>query len=317
MPLVNPLPTSPAVVRVGHWTHPSRRTGCTVVLLPEGTVASAEVRGGAPASRELDLLSPERTVEGLNAVVLSGGSAFGLAAAEGVVRYCAEIGRGFPTPAGAVPIVAGLSLYDLRAGEPPVWPGAEAGYEAARTAATPAGTGPGGGWPIGPIGAGAGATVGSWRSARTPSGLGSAQLRFAAADGREAVVVALLAVNAAGDLDDTSVERSLRSGNFRPPERPPLGTSTTIGVICTNVRLTKIDCLLVAQSGHDGLARALMPAHTRFDGDALIAASVGDVEASVDAVRVAATVAVSDAVRAAVETRRHISTPGKGLERAE
>lgn len=303
-------------VRVGHWMHPAGRTGCTVVLLPEGTVASAEVRGGAPASRELELLAPERTVGGPDAVVLSGGSAFGLAAADGVVRHCAELGRGFPTPAGPVPIVAGLSLYDLRAGEPPVWPGPEAGYEAARTATAPGGTGPAGGWPLGPVGAGAGATVGSWRGARTPSGLGSAQVRFDAGGGTEAVVVALLAVNAAGDLDDGSVERSLRAGTFRPPERPPLGTSTTIGVICTNVRLTKIDCLLVAQSGHDGLARALVPAHTRFDGDALIAASTGDVQAPVDAVRMAATVAVTDAVRAAVESGRPPGAPGDRRRRA-
>ena len=299
-------------VRVGHWTHPSGRTGCTVVMLPEGTVASAEVRGGAPASRELDLLAPERTVGGLDAVVLSGGSAFGLAAADGVVRYCAEIGRGFPTPAGAVPIVAGLSLYDLRAGEPRVWPGAEAGYEAASTAAAPDGTGPAGGWPIGPVGAGAGATVGSWRSARRPAGLGSARLHFESGTGEAAVVVALLAVNAAGDLDDGTIERSLRAGEFRPPPLPPLGTATTIGVICTNVRLTKVECLLVAQSGHDGLARVLMPAHSRFDGDALIAASAGEIDASVDAVRIAATVAVSDAVRAAVESAADPgAAPGK------
>ena len=285
-------------VRVGHWTHPSRRTGCTVVLLPAGTVASAEVRGGAPASRELDLLAPERTVPGLDAVVLSGGSAFGLAAADGVVRYCAEAGRGFPTPAGPVPIVAGLSLYDLIEGQPPAWPGPEAGYEAARTATAPDGPSR---WAVGPVGAGTGATVGSWRSRRTPSGLGSAQLCFEADSGAEqAVVVALLAVNAAGDLDDGSVERSLRAGDFRLPQRPPLGTNTTIGVILTNVALTKTECLLVAQSGHDGLARALVPAHTRFDGDALVAASVGGVAASPDAVRIAATVAVSDAVHTAV-----------------
>ena len=299
-------------VRVGHWTHPSGCTGCTVVLLPEGTVASVEVRGGAPASRELDLLAPERTVPGIDAVVLSGGSAFGLATAEGVMRYCAEAGRGYPTPAGPVPIVAGLSLYDLRPGEPPVWPGADAGYEAARTASVPAGPGPAGSWPAGPFGAGAGATVGSWRSTRAPSGLGSAQLRFAATGSGEAIVVALLAVNAAGDLDGDSVEHSLRSGRFQPPDRPPLGTSTTIGLICTNVRLTKLDCLLVAQSGHDGLARALLPAHTRFDGDALIAASVGDVEASIDTVRVAATVAVADAVRAAVARAEDTGTGSGG-----
>ena len=291
-------------VSVGHWTHPSGRTGCTVVLLPAGTVASVEVRGGAPASRELDLLAPERLVEGPDAVVLSGGSAFGLASADGVVRHCSETGRGFPTPAGPVPVVAGLSLYDLRPDEPPLWPGADAGYAAAQAAVPADGSGPAGGWPVGRIGAGASATVGAWGSDRSPAGLGSAQLTFDAGGGDAAVVVALLAVNAAGSLDDGSVAGALRRGDFVPPANPPLGTSTTIGMILTNARLAKTQCLLVAQSGHDGLARALMPAHTRFDGDALIAASVGTLDASLDAVRVAATVAVDDAVRAAVESGR-------------
>lgn len=303
-------------VSVGHWTHPSGRTGCTVVLLPAGTVASAEVRGGAPASRELDLLAPERLVEGADAVVLSGGSAFGLASADGVVRYCGEAGRGFPTPAGPVPVVAGLSLYDLRPGEPPLWPGADAGYEAARAAVPPDGGGPAGGWPVGRIGAGARATVGAWGSDRSPAGLGSAQLSFDAGAGEAAVVVALLAVNAAGDLDDGSVAAALRRGDFRPPTDPPLGTSTTIGVILTNARLSKTQCLLVAQSGHDGLARALMPAHTRFDGDALIAASVGALDASLDAVRVAATVAVEDAVRHAVTSGPRAGARGDRSETA-
>ena len=305
-----------AGVSVGHWTHPGGRTGCTVVLLPDGTVASVEVRGGAPASRELDLLAPERTVEGPDAIVLSGGSAFGLASADGVVRYCREAGRGFPTPAGPVPVVAGMCLYDLRPGEPPIWPDADAGYEAARTALPPDGNGPVGGWPVGRIGAGAAAVVGTWRPVRNRGGLGSAQLSFEAGSGEAAVVVALLAVNAVGDLDDGSVADELRSGDFRPPERPPLGTSTTIGVILTNVVLSKTQCLLVAQSGHDGLARALMPAHTRFDGDALIAASVGDLEASLDGVRIAATVAVGDAVRAAVEAGRRTGAPGDRRETA-
>lgn len=273
-----------------------------MVLLPDGTVASAEVRGGAPASRELELLAPERTVEGADAIVLSGGSAFGLAAADGVVRFCSEAGRGFPTPGGPVPIVAGMSLYDLRPGEPQLWPDAAAGYEAARAAVPPDGDGPAGGWPVGRMGAGAGATVGTWRSIRRPGGLGSALLSFEAEAGETAVVAALLAVNATGDLDDGSVAAALRRGDFRPPAQPPLGTSTTIGVICTNVRLSKVECLLVAQGGHDGLARALMPAHTRFDGDALVVTSVGDTEAPVDAVRIAATVAVGDAVRAAIES---------------
>ena len=145
--------------------------------------------------------------------------------------------------------------------------------------------------------------------------MGSAQLTFRSG-ASQAVVVALLAVNAAGDLEDGSVERSLRAGDFRPPASPPLGTGTTIGAILTNVRLSKIQCLLVAQSGHDGLARALMPAHTRFDGDGLIAASVGAVEASLDAVRIAATVAVGDAVRAAVESGRSAGTTAGGRETA-
>ncbi len=301
-------------VRIGHWTHPSGRTGCTVVMLPPGAVAAAEVRGGAPASRELDLLAPERTVPGADAIVLSGGSAFGLAAADGVVRYCAEIGQGFRTPAGPVPIVAAMSLYDLRAGEDPTWPGADEGFEAARSAAEVGGTG---GWPRGRLGAGAGATVGSWRSGGMPGGLGSSQLEFATGGGATVIVVALLAVNAAGDLDDGSVERSLRAGEFRPPPPVPLGTCTTIGAILTNARLTKTECLLLAQSGHDGLARALMPAHTRFDGDALVATSVGDVTAPVDAVRVAATVAVSDAVRAAVPGSLDRSASTAGHESAD
>ena len=299
-----------AGVRIGHWTHPSGRTGCTVVLLPDGTVASVEVRGGAPASRELELLAPERTVEGADAIVLSGGSAFGLAAADGVVRFCSEAGRGFPTPGGPVPIVVGMSLYDLRPGKPPLWPDAGAGYEAASAATPPDGEGPAGGWPVGRIGAGAGATVGTWGAVRRPGGLGSALLSFETEAGEIAVVAALLAVNAVGDLDDGSVADTLRRGDFRPPAKPPLGTSTTIGVICTNVRLSKVECLLVAQSGHDGLARALMPAHTRFDGDALVAASVGVVEAPIDGVRIAATVAVGDAVRAAVTSGRRRGAPG-------
>lgn len=305
-----------AGVRIGHWTHPGGRTGCTAVLLPAGSVASAEVRGGAPASRELELLAPERIVAGTDAVVLSGGSAFGLAAAEGVVRFCGESARGFPTPAGPVPIVVGLSLYDLRAGELPLWPDAAAGYEAARAAVAPDGDGPTGGWPVGRIGAGAGATVGTWRSVRSPGGLGSALVSFGTEAGETAVVAALLAVNAAGELDDGSVADSLRRGDFRPPSPPALGTATTIGVICTNARLSKLECLLVAQSGHDGLARVLMPAHTRFDGDALVAASVGAVEAPIDAVRIAATVAVGDAVRAAVSTPpRPTGAPGAGRRR--
>src|SRR5438477_965707 len=155
-------------VRVGHWTDPVARTGCTVALLPAGTVASGEVRGGAPATREWDLLSPERRVMHIDAVVLSGGSAFGLAAADGAMRFCAERGMGHPTAAGPVPIVVGASLFDLMVGDGGVRPGPEEGY-AACVAATD------GQFALGPVGAGTGATVGMWLGPdlARPGGMGS------------------------------------------------------------------------------------------------------------------------------------------------
>ncbi|MFP3900797.1 MAG: P1 family peptidase, partial [Acidimicrobiia bacterium] len=149
-------------VRVGHATDPEGRTGCTVVLFPEGTVASGEVRGGAPATREVALLDPARTVARLDALVLSGGSAFGLAAADGVVRFCEERGMGVPTPAGPVPIVVGLSLFDLAVGDPRARPGPDDGYAACEAATA-------GPVELGTVGAGTGATVGTVGVAGEPS----------------------------------------------------------------------------------------------------------------------------------------------------
>ena len=266
-------------VAVGHWTDASARTGCTVVLLPPGTVASGEVRGGAPATREFELLRPERTVDRVDAVVMSGGSAFGLAAADGVVRWLAERGRGFPTPAGPVPIVVGMALFDLSvAGRRP---GAEEGYLASTAA------GEGGEVRTGLVGAGTGATLGRWRGEQRPGGLGAAL-----ESSSQLQVGAVVAVNAFGDIRDGSP----------PPSSPLEGdpfTNTTLAVVTTNARLTKADCFLVAQSAHDGFARALEPAHTRFDGDAAVAAATGEVEASVDEVRVLAARAVEAAIRSA------------------
>jgi L-aminopeptidase/D-esterase-like protein len=270
-------------VRVGHWTDAGAATGCTVVLLPEGTVASAEVRGGAPATRELALLEPHRTVQRLDAVVLTGGSAFGLAAADGVVRWLEERGIGFPTAAGPVPIVAALALYDLLTGDRPGRPDADAGYAAcvAATADDPA---------LGAVGAGTGCTIAKWRGREhaRPGGVGSA----VATDG-DVLVAALLAVNAFGDL---------RGDDLRVPVGPAKAFSenTTIGVVVTNGRLSKLDCLLVAQSGHDGLATALDPVHTAGDGDALVAAATCAVDADPWVVRSLAAHVVDAAVRDAV-----------------
>ncbi|MGI8937509.1 MAG: P1 family peptidase [Iamia sp.] len=273
-------------IAVGHWSDHEARTGCTVALVPEGTVASAEVRGGAPATRELALLAPDRLVDRIDAIVLSGGSAFGLATADGVMAWCEEDGRGFPTPAGRVPIVPGLSLFDLAVGSASVRPGAAEGRAACEAAAT-------GTMEHGLVGAGTGGTVGSWQGmdALRPAGLGGATVRAG-----ELIVSAAIAVNAHGDIDVTGRGLDAIEEAVLHMQEAPMG-NTTIGIIATNARLDKVGCLVVAQGGHDGLGRSLVPAHTRVDGDALIAAATGEVPAEVDQVRLLAVAAVERAVR--------------------
>jgi L-aminopeptidase/D-esterase-like protein len=288
-------------VRVGHWTDPVARTGCTVVLLPVGTTASGEVRGGAPATRELDLLDPLRTVEHVDAVVLTGGSAFGLAAADGVVRWCEERGLGFPTGAGPVPIVPTLALFDLLEGDGSVRPRPEEGYAACVAAGT-------GVIELGRVGAGTGCLVRKWegREHARPGGLGSATV---AAEG--ITVSALVAVNAVGDRrqpGEVRVPVPPVAGFAAPPSASP--TNTTIGVVLTDARLTKVQCHLAAQSGHDGLARALDPAHTAGDGDALVVAATGTVahDAAASIVRSLTAYAVEAAVLDALE-RAEVAGP--------
>jgi L-aminopeptidase/D-esterase-like protein len=273
-------------VRVGHWTDAVGLTGCSVVLLPPGSVASGDVRGGAPGTREWALLDPARTVDAVDAVVLTGGSAFGLAACDGVVAWCEEQGRGWPTPAGPVPIVVGLVLFDLANGDPSAHPGPTEGYLACRQAsAEPV--------PSGQLGAGTGATVGKWRgpAAAAPGGLGSAS----EADG-DLIVAAVVAVNAIGGIrpaDGTPVPLT----SWRPvgPE-----AGTTIGVVVTNGQLTKLHAHRVAAAAHDGLARAVEPVHLSADGDAFVAAATGVVPTAVDLVAPLAARAVERAIRAAV-----------------
>ncbi|MDE3206828.1 MAG: P1 family peptidase [Acidobacteriota bacterium] len=277
--------TDVAGVRVGHWTDPEARTGCTAVLLPAATVASGEVRGGAPGSREWALLDPRRSVDRVNAVVLTGGSAFGLAACDGVVRWCEERGIGWPTAAGPVPIVVGLVIFDLGVGDPAVRPGPAEGYAACVAAADR-------GVPLqGLVGAGTGATVGKWRAGRPAraGGVGSATLT---AEG--VTVSALVVVNAVGDLIGSPGE---------PPRLLdptgaglPSGEATTIGIVVTDARLDKVQCRLAAESAHDGLARVLDPVHTAADGDAFVVAATGAVEVAPHTVRTLAAHAVSRAV---------------------
>jgi L-aminopeptidase/D-esterase-like protein len=277
-------------LRVGHWTDAEAATGCTVVLFPEGTVASGEVRGGAPATREFALLDPSRTVTRIDALLLTGGSAFGLAAADGVMRWCEERGLGFPTPAGPVPIVVALALFDLMTGDPRVRPGPDAGYAACVAAVDGAGE-----VPTGTVGAGTGATVAApddpgraatLRPPREPGGIVAASVRV-----DDLVVAALVVVNAAGRPGDPSTTAVTRARTARAA-----GQQTVIGLVATNARLDKVGCLLVAQGAHDGLARAVFPPHTSADGDAFVGAATGAVAADADTVRMLAVHVVADAI---------------------
>lgn len=281
-------------VLVGHWTDDVARTGCTVVRLPPGSVASGEVRGGAPATRELDLLVPGRLVREVSAVVLTGGSAFGLAAADGVVGACEALGIGFPTAAGPVPIVVAMAVYDLGVGDASVRPGPAEG--AAAWAA--AGAGP---VPTGLVGAGTGATIGKWRGAGASrrGGLGCAS-RSAG----ELVVGAVAVVNAAGDVLPLGAEpdADLHGLAGVRGDPSPVGTNTTIGVVVTNGRLDELGCLAAAQGGHDGLARAVHPPHLSVDGDAVVAVATGEVPATPDQVRTLAVLTFAAAIRQALDT---------------
>ena len=276
-------------VRVGHWTDHQAETGCTVVILPERTVASGEIRGGAPATREFALLAPHNIVQHVDAVVLSGGSAFGLAAGVGVMTWLETEGRGFPTKAGPVPIVVGMSLYDLAVGDGSVRPGAEQGRTAAAGASDA-------NHDVGLIGAGRGATVGKWGGpdSAEPGGIGTATMRSG-----DVIVSALVAVNALGWIDD-GTSMSDPGERWSPPDETPGAAAfgnTTIGVVVTNAAVNKTACHLMAQSGHDGFARALQPAHTAADGDGLVVAATGQVETDLGHLRVLVQHSVVRAIR--------------------
>lgn len=278
----------------GNWT--GSGTGVTVIVPPPGTVGSGEVRGGAPASREFALLEPYRLVDRVDAVVLSGGSAFGLAAADGVMGGLRALGRGFATPLGPVPIVVGMSIFDGSvAGDPPSASSGALAFEAALR---------GDPFLTGGVGAGAGATTGKWRSRLDPGGLGVAY-----GSAGPASVCAIVVVNAWGDVlasDGSPLFAGSPSASAAGPASPAAsarnaGFNTTIGVLLTDAALGKSDCFLLAQSGHTGYARAIHPAHSRYDGDAVVALATGSVaDADLDLLRAVATDTMAAAVRNAV-----------------
>ena len=270
-------------VRVGHFTSSERPTGCTVVLTEGGAVAGVDVRGSAPGTRETDLLNPVNTIQEIHAILLSGGSAFGLDAAAGVVRYLRERAVGYPTPAANVPIVPAAILYDLNLGDASIWPGAEAGYGAASVATAD---------PVaeGNVGAGAGATIGKTAGlARAmKGGLGSSSHRIG-----NVVVGAIVAVNCVGNIIDPATgeiiagARSEDGTGFIDTRQmvlagkdssAGLAANTTIGAVATNASFTKTEMTKVAQMAQDGLARAIYPSHTPADGDTVFALSTGTSE---------------------------------------
>lgn len=277
-----------ASVWIGHWT--GEGTGVTVILPPPGTTGSGEVRGGAPATREFALLEPAKMMDRVDAVVLSGGSAFGLAAAGGVMKLLHERGTGFATPVGPVPIVVGMSLFDGMIGDRA--PGPEQGATAALAALS--------GEPLrsGAVGAGAGATSGKWRMKLFPGGFGWASRKVG-----EATLAAVAAVNSWGDVIGPGGAPLFSDAQAVPlPQGLQPGPNTTLVVVITDARLSKLDCYLLSQSGHDGLARSIDPVHTRFDGDAVITLATGAAAAGgdADALRAATPHVVAEAIRAAV-----------------
>ncbi len=302
-------PQLPDGVLVGHWTDRDAWTGCTAVLLPEGSVASCEVRGGAPGTRETDALSPASAGPGANAILLTGGSVFGLAAADGVVRWLAERGRGHPMPAGPVPVVAGAVVYDLGLGSASTWPTAEAGYAACEASTvTPE---------RGSVGAGTGCTVGKLlRDEWTKGGLGVASLGLPGGG----VVAAVAVVNAVGEVlgsDGAVIAGIWRDGAYarsadvlreQAGQAPSGREATTIVCVVTDATLTKTEAWLCARAANAGMARAIAPVWTPFDGDTMFCAATNTVDADPAVVAALAAEVAAEAIRDAV--RQATGAPG-------
>lgn len=285
-------------VAAGHYTDAENMTGCTVVL-PERGVCGVDVRGSAPGTRETDLLRPMNTVQHADAFLLSGGSAFGLAAADGAMRWLEERGIGFDTGFARVPVVAAAVLYDLGEGSVSVRPGTAEGYAACAAAAFS---------PLaqGRFGAGTGATVGKAGGMQysSPGGLGAASISL---DG--IVVAACFAVNAYGDVYDHKTGKKI-SGMKGTQVYDALlqgcaahfaGMNTTIGVIGTNAALTKEQACKLAAAGQDGIAMCVRPAHTMFDGDTVFSFGTGEKQCDLSAVLAAGAEAAARAIVNAVK----------------
>ena len=291
-------------ITVGHATDLTARTGCTVVLCPAGATASVDVRGAAPGTRETEALRPGRLVQKAHAVLLTGGSAFGLDAAGGVVQYLEEQNIGFLAGSVRVPIVPSAVIFDLGVGDANVRPDKEMGYQACFNATDE---------PVvmGTVGAGTGARVGKAPGVTSsPGGVGSACMRLDSG----LIVAAIMVVNALGNIVHPRTGEILaggkENGDFVDITERLLdadlvqGTNTTIGVVATNATLSPAEVHRVAEMAHDGMARAIRPAHTMFDGDTLFAFATGShTGSSVNTVGILAAEVVAEAIVNAVRTR--------------
>jgi L-aminopeptidase/D-esterase-like protein len=295
-------------IEVGHAQNKNALTGCTVILCRKGAVAGVDVRGGAPGTRETDLLNPGNLVQKVHAVLLAGGSAFGLDAASGVMRYLEENQVGFQTREARVPIVPSAILYDLDLGDSKIRPDAKMGYQACVNASAKETA-------EGVIGAGTGASVGKMLGHKQAmkSGVGSASIQL----GRGIVVGAIAAVNALGDVYDPN------SGEFVAGMRtkkktvewmqmasrvPMIHRNTVIGAVAVNANFTKADMTRIAQMAHDGMARAIRPVHTQYDGDTIFALATGGKRADLSTVGAFAAEAFAMAILRAV--RASVSAGG-------
>ncbi len=289
-------------VKVGHKEDRLNQTGCSVVLFESGAVCGVDVRGSAPGTRETDLLNPVNAVERIHAIVLTGGSAYGLEASTGVMKWLERKGVGYQVGINIVPIVPSAVLFDLNFGDPAVRPDAQMGFDAAEAASRKS-------FKSGNTGAGAGATIGKMlgMDKAMKGGLGTASIQ-----GPNGLVVsAMVAVNAVGEIRDPSTGQRIagarnKEGNIldiqalfleqAEHESTQPGTNTTIGIICCNAGLNKTQMNKIAQMAHDGLARTIYPVHTMYDGDTIFAATTGNVAATVNIVGMLAAEVMAQAV---------------------
>ena len=296
-------------ILVGHYTDKISQTGCTVVLCPPKTTASCDVRGSAPGSRELVLLSPDKQIQEIHAILLTGGSAFGLGAADGVMRFLSEKNIGYQTPWALVPIVPSAVIFDLNVGDSKIFPSQDNAYVACNDASAIV--------QQGSVGAGTGATVGKWGGLEFAmrGGVGTFSMKVG-----DVIVGALAVVNAVGDIidGDGKILAGARAGSkflgpngrlekFRDERLFSRNTNTTLVVVATNARLSKVDCYRCSSRAHDGMARSIVPSHTSFDGDTTFTLSAGEVAAPVDLVAEMGAEVTAGAIRAAVRNSTSLS----------